>query len=431
MAKRNPVQQKGQKKSLVSKKAEIEKLVDLSKASSSIQSKLTSRNTKNKNPSRQPTARDAKSRPSKPNQGLRDLAPKPIVPGLPGLDYASFLLCDRRSYETPGVTLIRLPSEPSIPRALRYERKGHFPFLQLAGEIRNKIYDYIIAEDSYLVDWIDQRQKSKSLTYKSLSLKLRGPRLRPDAAQHRRSLDFYRRRLMNKHLSPKDICPGPTALLFVCKQMSEEAASVLYSKCMFKFVKLGTLRHFLDHLRPNTMRSIRKVSIVYHAYRNPAKITDRYAKKNHDRLWEDLCWRLADNCSLTDLNLDITLNKSPVSFATLDQLDPLHPGHEWMKPLWAFQDAGPEDVSIKRCWLRLRCESFETQWNPETWREEPSEVLGIESQNLRRQILGEQWDEEAEKDRDYFGVSKGTRDTPALKKSLVLRLRADGTPEVE
>ena len=415
MAKRgqSKANQGGPKKSLIGKKVEINKLIEANKAKPTSPPHIRSPQRPGKSPPRTQSQCNAYSA----SVAFTRFGLEPVISSLPGAESQDYLIFDQRCLEKPEIALVRLPCEPSVKRSLRYQRKGHFPFLRLPGELRNKIYDYAIAKGDYAIDWIDHNQKNKSLTYgfpkQSWQFKTSehsGPILLPGTAQRRRSLDFHHRRSINQHLSKDDIRLGPATLLLVCKQMSEEAASVLYSKCMFYFSGLRALRFFLDHLRPATMKSIRKIALTYRAYGNPLKSEHQQWKEKHDRLWETLCWRIADNCPLTKLQLNLTLNKSPMSFVPFDSVDPLDLGAQWIRPLWAFQDAG-----IKHCWGRIWCAS------------QSSAVLEVESWKMRKEILGDEWDEEIESTRNAFGREKKKpgRDE-AAKKLQVLRLTVDG-----
>ncbi|MCJ1459867.1 hypothetical protein MMC28_010246 [Mycoblastus sanguinarius] len=389
------------KKSMVGRKVEIDKLVEASKKAG-------------KKPLQQPIVRlppNQKSpvqdlSPRQPKQVLRRPSPKKILPNLkPEQDY---LILDQRRPGLPATPLILLPKEPSTPRALRFALQGLFPFLELPGEIRNKIYDYTITDDYYVINWVNSHHKSKTLTHQLPRLgKAFSPHLRPDATMRRRLLDYHRRAQPPKCLPEEDLSPGRTALLLTCKTINAEASTVFYSKSTFAFSGLGALRHFLDNLSSRSKESITRLALKYRAYGNPLLTEDQPWKARHDRLWEDLCWRLADECtSLSHLSLDMTLNKSPVTFASFDQVDEAGFGAQWIKPLWAFQDA-----DIERCWCRLRCVGKE-----ET-------ILEVESWKLRKEIQGDKWDDDTESKRDAYGFEESTK---RPKKGMVLRIRDDG-----
>ena len=335
--------------------------------------------------------------------------PKEVIPGL--MQDQNALLFEAHHVHNPEKPLVCLPCEPNTQRALRYTPKGHFPFLQLPGELRNKIYDYNIVKQYYDIRWVDNNHKNKSLTYRLPRLgRAYAPHLESGAARRRRELDCSRRAPIRKRLAEGSLHPGPAALLAVCKTMHGEACSVFYSKSTFTFHGLGALRHFLNNLSPTATKALTRLAINYRAYGEPNRTEDRVWKVKHDQLWEDLCWRIADQCtSLTCLSLDLTLNKSPLLFAPFDVADKAGIGAQWIKPLWAFQDVG-----IQRCWVRLRCLSKD------------SSVLEVESWKARKEILGALWNEEEEAQRDAYGGEKRHGAAKEVKKGMVLRLRVDG-----
>lgn len=213
------------------------------------------------------------------------------------------------------------------------------------------------------------------------------------------------------HLSEDDIHPGPAVLLFVCKKMSEEAASVLYSSSMFHFHGLGVLRHFLNNLRPISTESITRLALNYQYYGHPVKTVNQPWKEKHDALWSKLCWRVADNCSLTHLSLNLTLPKSPTRFSAFEKARRTDIGTRWIMPLWAFQD-----TDIQRCWARIYCLTKD------------SAELQEQSLKMRKEILGDLWDEEAELARDDYGFElPGSKET---KKGKMVKVHPDGRVEV-
>lgn len=397
------------KKSLVGKKAEIMRQIDEAEKKKALSgTKLPPGLVNVRLPPLQPTRRNNASGPSP----LSRRQPQKVIPGLAQIPNLSSL--ESEHLHRPEEPLICLPCEPDTKRALRYAPKGYFPFLKLPGELRNKIYDYVMVKQYYEIEWVDNNHKSKSLMYRLPRLgKAYGPHLESSAARRRRELDCSRRVPSQKRLAEGSIHSGPAALLAVCGKMHDEACSVFYSKSNFAFHGLGALRHFLNNLSPTATKALTRLRIKYRAYGEPNRTEDQMWKAKHDRLWEDLCWRIADQCiSLIRLSLNLTLNKSPLWFALFDLAGEAGIGAQWIKPLWAFQDAG-----IQRCRVRLHCLSKDDS------------VLEVESWKVRKEILGAAWNEEAEAQRDAYGVRKHHSGAKAVKKAMVLRLRADGELE--
>ena len=389
------------KKGLMGKKAEIQKLIDEANKQTSLSgTRLPPGTASVRLPPLQPTSKDNTL--GRVSGQIRQ-QPKKVVPGP---------LNSRLSEpDLPGKPLVCLACEPNTKRAPRCLPKGQFPFLKLPGELRNKIYEYGILNQYYEIGWVDSNHKNKTLTYRLPKLgRAQGPHLEPGAARRRRELDVSRRVPIQKRLTEGSIAPGPAALLAVCTKVHDEACSVFYSKSTFAFHGLGALRHFLDNLSPIATEALARLVIKYRAYGEPSLTEDQIWKAKHDRLWEDLCWRIADQCtSLTRLSLDLTLNKSPLWFAPFDLAGEAGIGAQWIKPLWAFQDVG-----VQRCWVRLNCLSKD------------SSVLEVESWKVRKEILGASWNEKAEAQRDAYGFEKRQSGAKEVKKATVLRLRVDG-----
>ncbi|KAK3167916.1 hypothetical protein OEA41_004362 [Lepraria neglecta] len=349
---------------------------------------------------------------------LRNQQSKQVIPGLP--ESPKWPILDRRSLDSPGRPLVRLPIEPTTPRALRYERQGVFPFLDLPAELRNQIYDLAIPKEHYAIEWVNNNHKTKSQTYRLPRSDMpKKPLFGADLARRRRALDTVKGRKTEP--LPKDYYgPVPTTLLLVCKQMHDEAASIFYSKSTFRFHGLGALRFFLNHLTPCAYKSISKLALQYQAYGHPCSTKDQIWKAKHDRLWDNLCERLTNGtkedptnkCSLTHLSLDLTLNKSPISFTSFEGSMKGSLSTRWMWPLWAFQDAG-----IQRCWARIRCSTKD------------STVLEVESWKLRKEILRDLWNEEQEARRDAYGFEHHKKNGKPVKntRTMVMRLNVNGT----
>lgn len=418
MAKKTFAQTRKSRKGQMAKKREVEKLIGATQLETSWKASLTGKKlpqgyVKVRLPPEKPhvhlpPTRNIGSEPMLTAGGPKE--PKKVLPGLPQDSRCrepDHLILDRRHLMQPGVPLIHLPKEPTTTRSLRYTPKGHFPFLILPGELRNKIYDYVIPREIYALDWLGGNQKSKTMTYRlPRRSKAFGPRLKADALERRvllRNIRYVgRKNIMEEQYRES----SPVSLLWVCKQMYPEASSMFYSKSTFLFSLLGTLRHFLDTLHPQNKASITRLAINYHAYGHPVKTENQRWKARHDRAWEDLCWKVSEECtSLTNLALDLVLNKSPLRFTSFDNAADHGVSTRWMLPLWAFQD-----VDIKRCWCHLRSTSIE-----ET-------VLEVESQIVRKEILGANWDEEAEATRDAYGFEK----IKPRRNGIVLTLKESG-----
>ena len=410
-------------KSQAGKKKEIEKLVLLSK-----------RNAENYNPQSETKARmihhqpDVRPQVQLPNVPEGEIAKEkigsqrkrhhrpqrsvhnpmtPIASSLVGVNNPTAkeitLILDRRDLANPEIGLVLLPQEPQTPRFERHVPSQPFNFFALPGEIRNRVYDLIIKPRAFNIKWLHSSQKSKSLTHYHVDTYLSTPRSRyvrlsqeskdRRIALRRRLPEAERKKLFDDLYSRHSPCPW----LYVNRQMHNEAASVFYSKADFSFSLMGTLRHFLNHLTPPAKAGIRNLQITYNAYGHPARTSNRVWKQKHDQIWDDLCWRVSDECpSLTNLGLDLNYRKSPLRFLPLDEAHLDIFATEWMLPFWAFQSIG-----LKTCYLRIRSDIVEDT------------VLRRESRRVRQEILGREWDPVAEREKNSFGTTIKTRHSRA------------------
>ena len=311
--------------------------------------------------------------------------------------------------EYPGSRVNQSISRPLDPRhtqsydliarnasvALPYVRKGTFPFLELPGELRNKIYDIVIPHETYQLRWINNNHKSCSLTYyipgkESASTR----RLRKDVLEHRKATRNLRSPTRKTAMNDVYNRASPVSLLWVCKQMYPEAASMFYGKSTLILRRLKTMRHFLNTTSPLNKQAIKSLSLVYHAYGHPVLTKNTMWKTKHDLSWEDLCERISNECpNITTLSLDLRLNRCPIAFDCI-RLEEIafHPFTQWMLSLWHFMD---KEIPLARFICQIHSNIIEDT------------VLEVESQNLRREFMGEFWDEKVEtKKRDAFGNDK-------------------------
>ena len=392
------------KKSQIAKKKEIDKLVESSrKKVIKVPTAETKQQLERTPPSGRPTVRfSSTSIVSSQQNGERSLPrPPPPPPLLPltsslindAILNVNFLILDRRDHARPEIGLIRLPGATTCKP---FKIQGQFPFLELPGEIRNKIYDLVIPSKMYDLDWLDRTQRSKSLTHRVRSRQRHHPQVRlpwvslSDETKDRRK-NFRQKPSPEKREALMEEVynqASPTALLLVNRTMHAEAASIFYAKSTFHFSLLGTLRHFLNTLTPVAKTAIRKLGITHHTYGYPSLRVNQRWKDRADMAWDDLCWRVSDELpSLTHLILDLRYRNSALIFPPLAEARYSTFGAQWLMPLWAFQGIG-----LKTCWLRVRSDVVE------------EEKLARESQQLRRQILEGEWDEEEQMmRRDAFG----------------------------
>lgn len=319
------------KKGVLAKKAETEKLIQ---TATQIRVKFP-------------------SRPSISCPLMQSIYPQPVPP----------VPTQRVRAQTVAVCLPPLSGPPHKPLNLR-----PFKFCDLPGELRNKIYRYVFTREFYKICWADKTKTS--LTYKLPKKPVyASPRLDPSVSRRRRLFDYPRRIRSNEVISPYKLCPGPAALLLTCKLVSEEASSLFYSISTFTFQNMGTFAAFLDTISLAKKASIRSLHLKHHTAGNPFLTEYRKWKGVYDDKWDDLCLKVSDELtSLEELSVDLTINDVPMFFS---------PDEPWLMALLWF-----EGIGLKRCSLMLRSHGV------------VDTVLEVESDKLRRLLLGENFQED-------------------------------------
>lgn len=239
---------------------------------------------------------------------------------------------------------------------------GLGPFLEFPGEIRNLIYGYVFPRELYEIRCLDK--SARSLTYRSFTQGLKGPRLDPSVSRRRRLWDYPRRIRSNELGIPLyELSPGPAAILLTCKKIHEEASSILYNNSTFTFSSLRAFSTFLNTIRISYKQSIRSLHLKHYT---AGKLNLTNAKKGndgYDQKWLYLCWKVRDElCNLKELSIVLTINDSPLVFGE---------DATWKVPLLAFAGIG-----LRRCSIILKGCANDT-------------VLEVEAHKLRQFLLSE------------------------------------------
>lgn len=235
-------------------------------------------------------------------------------------------------------------------------------FLDFPGEIRNLIYGYVFPQELYEIRCFDG--SARSLTYRSFSQGLKGPRLDPPVSRRRRLWDYPRRIRSNEPgIPPYELSPGPAAILLTCKQIHEEASSILYNNSTFTFLSLRASSTFLKTIRISSKQSIRSLHLKHYTAGKLNLTNTEKGNEGYDQKWLYLCWKVRDElCNLKDLSIVLTINDSPLVFGE---------DATWKIPLLAFAGIG-----LRRCSIILKGCANDT-------------VLDVEAHKLRQFLLSE------------------------------------------
>lgn len=254
---------------------------------------------------------------------------------------------------------VRLPPKGPEQRPLKESSK----FLNLPGEIRNKIYGYLFKNEFFEIRFADRGEKS--LTYRLPNRPTcMQPKLEPNASRRRRLYDWPRRIYTKEVVPVFHLSPGPAALLLTAKQINEEATPLFYRSSTFTFQNLRAFDRFLTTLSVRAKSSIRSLHLSHHTAGNAFHTPFQPWTRLFDRKWDDLCWKASEELTaLEELSVDLMINEVPISF---------DPSDTWMMALLSF-----EAIELKRCSIILR--------NHAT----PRAVLEVEAYKLRRMLLAE------------------------------------------
>ena len=265
----------------------------------------------------------------------------------------------------PQTIAVRLPPPPRPLSSLL--KPDSLKFVDLPGEIRNKIYDYAFHPEFYEIRWADKAKTSLTyrLPYRPANA---SPCLTRTACRRRRLFDYPRRVQSNEIIEPYQLSPGPAALLLTCKKVCEEASSLFYGINTFTFQNQGTFAAFLKTCSMRNKASIRSLHLRHHTAGNPFHSEFQSWKHVYDNKWEELCYQAANEMtSLEALSIDLTINDVPIKF---DE------DEAWVAPLLWFEDSG-----LKRCSLKLRNHAA------------TDAVLEVETWKLRKLLLGDEYRE--------------------------------------
>lgn len=262
----------------------------------------------------------------------------------------------------PNAARTTRPPHTATESAQQWPFSGLGPFLDFPGEIRNLIYGYVFPRELYEIRCLNK--SAKSLTYRSGIQGLKGPRLDPSVGRRRRLWDYPRRIRSNELGIPLyELSPGPAAILLTCKQIHEEASSLLYNNSTFTFSSLRALSTFLNTIRISSKQSIRSLHLKHYTAGKLDLTNAKKGNEGYDQKWLYLCWKVREElCNLQELSIVLTINDSPLVFGE---------DAAWKAPFLAFEGTG-----LKRCSISLKGRTNDT-------------VLEVEAHKLRQLLLGE------------------------------------------
>ena len=211
-------------------------------------------------------------------------------------------------------------------------------FLDLPGEIRNRIYILVFPEKQLLLRYSHPKKPSN------------GPSGRTREASNKRSTQLHTI-LVPAH--------GPCGhsqevifsaqLLRVCREIQEEALPLLYTSVALHFESTKAINCFLSVASSRGMEQITKVAIIQPGYGEPHFTRNTIWKAKHDQRWLSTCKRIAQKMTgIQHLRLCLEICDWPCQ---------LNLSADWAKPLFFLK--GPDGLS--RVDISLHSNSFSKQ----------------------------------------------------------------------
>jgi len=251
----------------------------------------------------------------------------------------------------------RRPTEASTANPPSSQTSASIGFLDLPGEVRNHIYEYVV------IDATTSAGRDQSSHYKP------GDEFKPIA--HR-----FRVLVRPGYMYYRGI--GPVSLLFVNKQIYEELASVIYSNMGTIWLRVTRFEHRKNHLTyrctfeslnrwPNIQRYARKFKVTINAQENMWRdqrgwrIVDYKNQSDYVR-WEwgkpfesktlikDLADYMQKFSSLATLKVIMRTNDKPSALTDLVPLYDLLDG-KTMFQFKTLRAGGSDNVAWKEAWM--------------------------------------------------------------------------------
>ncbi|EXJ79346.1 hypothetical protein A1O3_08848 [Capronia epimyces CBS 606.96] len=210
------------------------------------------------------------------------------------------------SVVSPTVTSLIQPSKP-------------FPFLDLPGEIRNKIYDLVVPQTRVVLSGSHPQKELERLKSKIPTKKHKRPRYR----------------IVGEFTG--DV--APISLLLTCRQMNQEAVQFVYGRTTFCFDRIVVINKFLSIIPGPAAKSIGSIEMTHKGYAEPQWMEDRVWKLRHDDKWSMTLERIKQKMTgLERLSLDLTFFDWPCRLET---------NESWASPLLNLAGDGLDRVNIK------------------------------------------------------------------------------------
>ncbi|KIX06563.1 uncharacterized protein Z518_04539 [Rhinocladiella mackenziei CBS 650.93] len=220
-------------------------------------------------------------------------------------------------------------SSPSPVRVSNTPKR--FPFFDLPGEIRNKIYDLMVPKSRVVITGSHPQKELAKL----------------------KSQEPWKKHKLPRYRLSETFTGDATglALLFTCRQMNREAVEFIYSRITFCFDRIVTVNKFLNVIPTAGARSIEDLEIAHNGYGEPQWMVDREWKFRYDAKWRMLLVRIKQEVpSLQRLSVNLTVFDWPCRLETTER---------WARPLLDLAGDGLDLANVKLLHDRFHPEKTE------------------------------------------------------------------------
>ncbi|KAF2441133.1 hypothetical protein P171DRAFT_367317 [Karstenula rhodostoma CBS 690.94] len=185
------------------------------------------------------------------------------------------------------------PSVHARPRVTVKKRVG---FLNLAGEIRNQIYEYYF-QQGFKCEFAEKDAKlghKRRDCLKFFSGKLRSDDVYPICERNFTPVTTVRfSRVLGRYKRIQGLDTGwktsLTGLIFVCKQVYTECICFFYLNTTFAFDSPNRIVNFLKVPSVTNLANVTKIQLHYHTYSDPKRSEDIRWKGKHLESWSRTC----------------------------------------------------------------------------------------------------------------------------------------------
>ena len=210
--------------------------------------------------------------------------------------------------------------------SMHHQQRDAPSFLDLPGEIRNKVYGHLFSGHILITRNYPARARREGQEHNAGSN-------RPKARFH----------LGNEQIVYPDTSLGGVQwtrpdVLRVCHLIHEEATTFLYANTTFRFDSMLTINKFLNVAPAVGVKAVRKLELQHRAYGEPKLMKHRKWKQCHDKKWTKTCRRISEEMAgIEELRVDLQICDWPTQ---------LNLAAAWAKPLMLLKGKSIVGVSL-------------------------------------------------------------------------------------